>query len=312
MSGTAVKRYFGYYKESADGSVDFTVNPNAWSPAILDEFEQLTEVIFKLQPIAIAYEVVERNYSELLSTHELYVSQLNAAPRQLSLLETIAPFGLVTATQHLTNTLSAASAFLTQTGDRLKRFYGGDSIEFKAWDTERKDFHATTFAYRFLYELRNYSQHMGIPISRLGVEGERSQGGTGMAFQIRLALDRDELLSSSFNWKKLKSEISSLPASFEIGPMLRDYIAALRKLCLSAIDMHSLQLADCARYFQKLHILYRIPEDAIPTICVYEHEVNGPPQRHEQVPARQLQFILTCYDQLLNKILPPEMRNAAQ
>lgn len=63
-----------------------------------------------------------------------------------------------------------------------------------------------SFAYRFCYNLRNFSQHVGIPISALHKKQDYVDDEKAI---ISLWIEKDYLLNSSFNWKKLRNEIEA-------------------------------------------------------------------------------------------------------
>lgn len=302
MQQNSPTRRFGYYIEKNDGTMDFIVIPKALSTEVYTEFISLTQVIFTLQPIVIAYEIAERNFGEIADAQMLFASILNGAKAQVSAAATNAIDGLVHLSQRVTNFLAGASAFLTQCKIRIEHTSGEGSSAFLQWNELRKDEHATKFAYRFLYELRNFSQHRSLPISHFGISGERTTADTPMDFLIDFTLSRDDLLQSGHNWKKeLASEIQTKDCDIALRPLLEDYMQSMRKLCLAALDIHCESLANCARYLSKQQNLSQMPEGGMPAIFVYEtNEISSPPTRHEQIPVQQLNYILARLDRLIN------------
>jgi hypothetical protein len=294
-------RRFGYCEERENRSIDITVSSREWTAENLAELEKLTEVIFVLQPIVIALDVAERNYLELIDAGSNFVSRLDKAETQISAAATTAIDGLVHSTQGVTNFLASASAFLTQTEARLGQIAGRDSSEFKFWNEQRKNEHASKFAYRFLYELRNYSQHMSLPISNFGISGNRAEADSTMSFTVGLTVSRDQLIQSGFNWKKLCAEIAVQTPDFQLLPLLAEYMQSLRQLCLAAISIYQASLAECANYFSVLQRIFAVPAGAIPALFVYDSgDTTEPPSRQEQIPVHQLAYLFRRWDALIN------------
>lgn len=302
MQPNSPTRRLGYYIEKNDGTMDFIVIPKALSTEVYTEFICLTDVIFTLQPIVIAYEIAERNFSEIVDSQTLFALNLNGAMAQVSAAATQAIDGLVHVSQRVTNFLAGASAFVTQCQIRVAHTSGEDSPAFLQWNELRKDEHANKFAYRFLYEMRNFSQHRSLPISNFCISGARTTVGTPMDFSIDFTLSRDELLQSGYTWKKeLASEIQTQDSDIPLTPLLEDYMQSMRKLCLAALNIHCEALANCARYLSKLQELSQMPEGGTPAIFVYPtNETSSPPTRHEQIPVQQLNYVLSRLDRLIN------------
>jgi hypothetical protein len=58
------------------------------------------------------------------------------------------------------NFLSAIRTFLDHAETYIKRTYGKESDQLKIFNNFRRSCYDTYFSYRFLYKLRNYSQHI--------------------------------------------------------------------------------------------------------------------------------------------------------
>jgi len=70
------------------------------------------------------------------------------------------------------NFLSAFRTFLDHTQTNLDRTYGKESENFKIFKKTRSSYYDNYFSYRFLDKLRNYSQHMGMPITGIDTSSE--------------------------------------------------------------------------------------------------------------------------------------------
>lgn len=306
MPATTDIRRFGYYIPKLDGTVDFVVHKQVVSAAVLTEFHEISSVIFNLQPIMFAFDTVERNYRELVDSIEDHRSQLSNSVMASTKPISVVMDGFVIAAQKISNFLSSTSAFLAQTETQLRRIHGRDSPEFKAWDEKRKNFHASSFSYRFLYELRNFAQHCSLPFSTFNIAGKRASEDAPILFNINAMILRDGLFGAGFDWKKsVEAEIRELPTEFELLFFIPEYFYILCQLCLDVVQLHSVQLAECARYFDVVRSKLEIPVGAVPVIFIGESTSKDiPPSRFESIPMEQFEYLLREYDKLLNTCEP--------
>jgi hypothetical protein len=150
-------RRFGYYIPQPDGTVDSVVCAEVAGADVLAELHEIVSVVFDLQPIIFAFNVIERNHRELVDSIKDYRSQLgHLAPSMLVPISTVMD-GLISVSQKVNNFLSSASAFLAQTATELRRVHGKDSPALTTWNKKLSNLHSTYFSYRFLYELRNFA-----------------------------------------------------------------------------------------------------------------------------------------------------------
>lgn len=281
--------------------MDVVVHGRVASEKNLTEFHEVISVIFKLQPIIFAFNVIERNYQELTDSIQEHCSQLDNSLTITAKPISLIMNGKILAIQKISNFLSSTSAFLDQTETQLRRVHGEDSPELNAWDEKRKDLHASTFSYRFLYELRHFSQHRSLPFSSFNIAGRRTSQNAPLLFRAEPLILRDELLKDGWNWKKLQIEIQQQPPEFELLPLITEYLHCLRQLCLEAVQFQSVRLAECAHYFDTMRRSLEIPTGAVPVIFIGESTSKEiPPSRREAIPMEQFEYLLREYDKLLN------------
>lgn len=295
-------RRVGYFMPQRDGTVDFAYGKAA-GVDVLAELYEIISVVFSLQPIILAFNVVERNYRELADSIEDYRSQLdNLAPSNVVPISfAITMDGLVSASQKVNNFLSSASAFLEQTKTQLQHVHGKGSSELTSWNETRKNLHATCFSYRFLYELRNFAQHRNLPISSFDITGVRTSEDVSMLFKIEILMLRDGLLGDGYDWKKLKEEIQQHPPKFDLLPLTTEYLHSLRQLCLEAVKFQNVRLAECGHYFDAVCRILKIPEGAVPVIFIGESTKETPPSRYEIIPMEQFKYLIQEYGQILRE-----------
>lgn len=302
MPATTDVRRFGYYIPKPGGSFDSALHSPALSAEVLTEFHEICSVISHLQPIIIAFDILERSFRELVDSTENHRLQLsNSATADAGLI----PVGMdefVITTQKISNFLSSASAFLAQTGAQLRRVHGIDSPELNMWNEKRQDMHDNNFSYGFLYGLRNFAQHCSLPFSSFNIAGERASENAPMLFRINAMILRDGLFGVGFNWKKsVEAKIRKQSTEFELLFLIPEYFHILRQLCLEAVQFQSARLAECASYFDAVRRTQKIPMGAVPVIFIGESHSKGiPPTRFEVLPIGQFEYLLREYDKLLN------------
>lgn len=99
--------------------------------------------------------------------------------------------------------LSSGKLFVDFAENQIKTKHRQKFKKFHKLTSQQYD---NSFAYRFCYNLRNFSQHVGIPISALHKKQDYVDDEKAI---ISLWIEKDYLLNSSFNWKKLRNEIEA-------------------------------------------------------------------------------------------------------
>ena len=133
MTEKADIRRFGYYIPKPDGTMDISIHKTVADAETLTELNEIVDVIFKLQPIIFAFDIVEKNYAELLKSFSESVSKLNGM-EPVNISTSFALDTLISVSQKVTNLLSSTSAFLTHNSRQLHKIYGEGSQEWKIWD----------------------------------------------------------------------------------------------------------------------------------------------------------------------------------
>lgn len=300
-------RRIGYYIARPDDKYDFKVLAKPVSDEVLDELHAIIDVVFFLQPIAIALAAMQRNHGELTQFVARHPDELAAS--QQSFVETVAVLnGMVEASRFAGNFLAATTALLSLIEAALRRTYGKDSAQLTGWNYERRERHAASFAYRFLYELRNFSQHRALPISSFHVSGGRANDDEPMTYATSLRLQRDKLLVDGFDWAKLRPELEQQPAEFELLPLVDEYAGIVESLTLDVFMLEGARLANCLRYMEAVTKTLQLPEGAVPALFVGEVRAPGiPPSGAEIIPMEQLRWIMQRWDALLNRVHPGPM-----
>lgn len=100
--------------------------------------------------------------------------------------------------------LSSGKLFVDFNENQIKAKFSMESEEFERIHQFSSYQYDTNFSYRFCYYLRNFSQHVGLPITEINLKEVDINSGKQIA---NLYIDLDYLLNSSFNWKKMRKEL---------------------------------------------------------------------------------------------------------
>jgi hypothetical protein len=144
------------------------------------------------------------------------------------------------------NFLSAVRTFLDHAETKLKTTYGEESENFKVFKKSCSLCFDNCFSYRFLYKLRNYSQHVGMPITGLQTSSELVHvNPKEIEHKLGATVLKSDLLSDlKFNWGqykkydkfgnskeiKIKDEISRLPDQIDINPYINELMHCIEKI----------------------------------------------------------------------------------
>lgn len=130
--------------------------------------------------------------------------------------------------RYVLNFLGAVRTFLDHLHTKLKRSFGGGSAQLEFFKSLTAHQFDTSFSYRFLYKLRNYTQHCGMPPVKFSVEHK-----PGESVSVGLDLDVGVLLSEYDGWGSLvKADLLALDARLSVIEMLRENLLAVVNIYL--------------------------------------------------------------------------------
>lgn len=170
--------------------------------------------------------------------------------------------------------------FLDYAEGKLKRQYGGDSEQFKEFKRVTSEQFDNSFAYRFVYALRSYAQHINLPINALSLKsGEFDFLLATTKDDLLVETNRDELLNSGFDWRArdVRPQLRSLPAKFELNTYIEETMECLEKIHVTFVCIGLPEVKRGADYIKKLVE----PVDGRGKPCIYylegrpEHPVKN-------------------------------------
>lgn len=125
----------------------------------------------------------------------------------------------------LVNWLLSFRAFLDHLQTHLSELFGKDSAEMQSFKDLTSDAFDSHFGYRFLYRLRNFTQHCGFPPVWVRVDSDEAES----AF---VGLERAPLLERRDVWGPIVGpEVRSQPPLFAVEPLVEEAMN-----CVDEID----------------------------------------------------------------------------
>src|SRR5665647_233991 len=152
-------RRFGWYVSEENGTMDLGRQAAALSEEVWEEFNRIVAITGELRPLVVDFVSLENNFSSLKNVEDDLATYVESVrnPFEINGAEII--HSLARAQGAISNFLSAASALRERGLTRLRSRYGKDSLEAKKFKAAMTDACDGWFAYRLLYNLRNYEQH---------------------------------------------------------------------------------------------------------------------------------------------------------
>lgn len=284
--------YLGYMAPKEGGSHDIFVLKPALSVESLSEYQECTRIVTTLQPLVIALSICEQDLDALtaLSTSQAQrLTEIGGPEIPTGLVMDL----LVEATACVNAFLGSTSAFIGQATVEVANMFGTGSEFESKWHLRRKALHADSEAYRILYELRNFAQHHGLPVSAINIDGARESPEGPMQLSSVSRLNREKLLATGFKWGKRRVDIQAQALEFDLLPLANEYTQCLRTLLLDIIRERGSDLVQCRDYLEAVRRVLKPPARARMFLF------NGcgtpgvsPPTSGEIVPEGQFSWLL--------------------
>lgn len=130
------------------------------------------------------------------------------------------------------NYLTATRLYLDHRHRQLKRRYGDDSPQLLAFTQQRALEYDSFGEYRFVYKLRNYVQHCGMPlqVARTSRRLIVRDGAEAVEFVPMYGCKREQLLEEYDEWGAAKAFLKSQAAEFPLLPLLQAFTDSLRRI----------------------------------------------------------------------------------
>ena len=146
-------------------------------------------------------------------------------------------------TTKVSNFLRAFRSFLDQTQKSLEDRYGKGKAQVKAFEKAMNKAYDSSFSYRFLDQVHNYTQHVGSAVHNIPFGSHAAPGRCEETeHYLWVELDRDKFLA----WRKLKAsvreEVKKAPARIELSEHIRNVAHAVQEINVAIIAQQVVEL----------------------------------------------------------------------
>lgn len=209
------------------------------------------------------FTIINLNYEEFKNLVNTYLIEFKNSP---SMNWACTEIMVINTNRVLLNFLSAFRTLLDHMEYILKKDYGNESEEFKKFKKVCSEQYDNYFSYRFLYKLRNYTQHCGMPVGSFTIDSKVSNiESKKVEDYLAVYFDRDTLLNKYDSWGQIKNEIIDLPPKIEINPFVDDVMKCISRINLTVIEHDLEKVFRSTKYFENLLIPFK-DIDEIPAI----------------------------------------------
>ena len=226
-----------------------------------DEFERLSAANAAFRKILgqTTWSVLQYNYSCFVLLERQLTEDVAAySPTAHIHLEAVQ----VPIVASVVNFLTAMRMFLDQSATELKRLDKADSgNRHSAWKRACASEYDDYFAYRFLYKLRNYVQHVGLPLSAVEISvpskqpeelvrrtllGESPLDHKGdpkeAVTQVFLGESPSDLIKNYNRWSNVKAELEGLTTEIDLSEQIRVVMECLSRILQAFQEQFKVEL----------------------------------------------------------------------
>lgn len=191
------------------------------------------------------------------------------------------------------NYLSSAKLFIEHSEKKIKSLCGKNSQEFNDWKLTTKKEFETYFSYRFLYHLRNFTQHYGFPVGAIN-KGYVEEG----KHNITLFFVRDALITNNYDWHKdVIKDLEGAPEKFPIFKIINEYNGCMARLYQRALSLFAKEIVRDLENYIKL--LSSKGLQGSPYCLTFEQpEDIKNPDKYRNLNPLPLDEIYDCFDEL--------------
>lgn len=193
------------------------------------------------------------------------------------------------------NFLSSFRTYLDHTETRLTREFRDDSSRVDEFKTLCSYHYDNCFAYRFMYELRNYAQHYDMPVGNMRLQSNLDEESHEVSYSMGVLFNRDALLRNR-KWKNiLREEISALETEFDVRPFIQQIVNCVLEIDKRIAGRDLSEALEGAEYIEKL---MEPIKETVGTAIIFEYDFDEyvqkkrmPPLEIHYIPVRIMEMV---------------------
>jgi hypothetical protein len=190
----------------------------------------------------------------------------------------------LTINRALANFVSTFRLYLDHTKTRIEHRYGSSSaslLEFRAATSTAFD---RSFAYRFVYQARDYTVHCGLPIVHASMQGAVDENGNP-EHHLSYHLDAQHLLRTGPSyWRgKVKQDLEARDTPIDVEPIIVQAMVEITEVHRRCIEAEKQLLHEAGRAI--MHILQEaFSAESVPVVARPPTEAENPAFTMEEIP----------------------------
>jgi hypothetical protein len=170
------------------------------------------------------------------------------------------------------NYLSSVRTFLDHSETFINRKYGTNGKELIEFKKITAYFYDNSFAYRFFYKLRNYSQHIGLPLDNLSFNTKYDKENNTVKGQLNVKFKTKKLLSNYKSWGTVKTDLENMSTEFEVSPLVYEMTHNIKQIKENIEVINKAELLNAVNYITELNAEFKNPE--IELFIAYDVQKN--------------------------------------
>lgn len=128
------------------------------------------------------------------------------------------------------NYLSSVRTFIDHIDVFLHRNFGKKSHQYLQFKKMLTVFYDNSFTYRFFYKLRNYAQHVGLPIDTVQFTSRHNRENDNINGKLKIEFHRDRLLSNYDGWGPVKTDLLMKSEKFSVPPLIAEMSQNIKEI----------------------------------------------------------------------------------
>ncbi len=205
------------------------------------------------------------------------------------------------------NFLSSARTLIDHTETYLTRKYGKESYEFKKFKTKTKELFDSSFEYRFMYKLRNYAQHCGLPITNITytiTKDETPQKNRKII--LSPLFDKNDLLEKYKEWGSLvKNDFKNLPDELSVRAIINEYYKTVEILNKVFLEIERSSLTKSINFIEDFQNKYYTQVSAMELkLCIFHNFKLDKPNSLENSEFKTFELPTELIEKVKQKLQP--------
>lgn len=233
-----------------------------------EEYQKFVESIFflrKCNHTIDLYNFVIRNYNELIEHEEEESKTIREVKYSVAMGKT--KFFYLEINRMFLNYLTIVKSFIDYLETDFKRTYGTNSPQADAFKRITSICFDNSFSYRFFYKLRNYAQHIDLPISNIRLKSERVAKDKVIHYPI-IVFNKKSLLEKFNEWGVMvKKDLEKFEDEFEVFYLLEEHIERMKYIYIEVTKIRESEILKSTSFLTNLTNEYR---EKYNNLCVFK------------------------------------------